>query len=612
MTDPPLVSIITIFHNGERFIGEAIESILRQTYSNWELLLVDDGSSDRATAIVQDFVTRFPARIRYLEHARHANRGMSASRNLGLKHARGEYVSFLDADDVWRPDKLADQVRLLVEHPEAAYVYGPLELWRSWTGRPSDTDELQSLGLAADRMIQPPQLLNLFLRNEKNIPSGILARTAIIRQVGGYEERFTAMCEDQVVHAKVCLSHPVYASSKSWYRYRQHPNSCNARVWRAGTFESETMEFLRWLRGYLIQQGVANGETWEALQTRYRSLRPSLPKRASKVLRHQARRGWRFWKKTARKIRGTISPPPVILCYHRIFEPAADPHELSVSRDHFRQQLQVIQRLAEPMTLGRLVNDLPARRLPRSAVVLTFDDGYLDNLENALPLLQESGIPATIYVTAGALGTAGEFWWDDLERLVLAAPDLPERLRLQINGHLREWKLDAPNDVKIRERLYFDLHAELRPLSATQQRDVLARLRSLTGLPLEARSSYRCLNQAELKRLAADPLVSIGAHTLTHCDLDYRTREEQEAEIAGSKQALEAIIGRPVEHFSYPYGSFNSDSVAVCAANHFRSAVAVFEASIRPHAPLYGLPRLLVRNWDGPTFERKLKQLFRG
>ncbi len=610
MSNHPLVSVITIFRDGERFIAEAIESVLAQSYLTWELLLVDDGSGERATAIGRDFVARFPKKMRYLEHPGHANRGMSASRNLGLKHAQGEYISFLDADDVWRPDKVADQVQLLSDNPEAAYVYGPLELWRSWTGKPSDKDELQNLGLTADRIVQPPELLNLFLRDEKNIPSGIMARTAIIRQVGGYEERFTAMCEDQVVHAKICLSYPVYVSSKSWYRYRQHPDSCNAQVWRAGKFEEQTMEFLRWLRGYLIQQGLAQGETWEALRTKARSLRPPLVKRLPRIVHRKARRGWHLTKNLRRRIRGMVFPPPLIFCYHRVFEPAADPHRLSVSPEHFRQQLEVIRRIAEPIALSELVAALPNSKLRRRAVAVTFDDGYADNLENALPLLREAAVPATIYVTAGALGKDGEFWWDDLERLVLGAPDLPKTLRLEINGRVRSWKLDSPNEKRMREQLYFELHTELRPLSSVQQTEVLEALRALTGLPAAARPLYRCINATELKVLADDPLVSIGAHTMTHCDLDYRTKGEQQAEIAGSKQSLEGIIGRPVEDFSYPYGSFNEDSVAVCAESNFRSAVAVIEEPVQRHSHRYGLPRLLVRDWDGPAFERELKRLF--
>jgi peptidoglycan/xylan/chitin deacetylase (PgdA/CDA1 family) len=497
-------------------------------------------------------------------------------------------------------------------------------LWRSWTGRPSDTDEIQDLGLVADRIIQPPELLNLFLRNDKNIPSGIMVRASMIERVGGYEERFTTMCEDQIVHAKICLSHPVYACSKSWYRYRQHPDSCNAKAWRTSGYEKKIFDFLRWLEGYLIQSSAAEGEVWETLQKEMQPFRRSLAQRLPDFLRHQTGRARRLASRIRRRTRGAFFPPPIILCYHRIYEPKTDSHKLSVSRDHFRQQLQVIKCIAQPLSLGDLVEALPGNNLPRRGVVITFDDGYLDNIENALPLLREAGLPATIYIATGYVGTDREFWWDDLERLTLGAAKLPKVLRLRINGRIREWDVEsaftndrewnvlASDRREARQRLFGDLHAMLRPLAQPLQDDVLDQLRRLSGTPPAARPFYRCVSVSELETLAADPLITLGGHTMTHCDLDYRTGAEQRVEIAGSKRDLEEIIGRPVEHFSYPHGSFNDESLAICAENNFRSAVAGLPGPVRRKSHRYALPRYVVRDSNGPDFERELKRLFRG
>src|ERR687889_2435319 len=96
MSSKPLVSSIIIFLNRERFIQEAIESVFAQTYDNWELLLVDDGSTDGSTQIALRYAERYPEKVRYLEHPGHQNSGMSASRNLGIRYAKGEYIAFLD------------------------------------------------------------------------------------------------------------------------------------------------------------------------------------------------------------------------------------------------------------------------------------------------------------------------------------------------------------------------------------------------------------------------------------------------------------------------------------------------------------------------------------
>src|SRR5688572_8206551 len=104
MDNQPLVSAIIIFLNGEKYLEEAIQSVIHQTYTNWELLLVDDGSSDKSTAIALSYANSFSNKIKYLEHEGHQNKGMSATRNLGINHSKGDYIGFLDADDVWLSD----------------------------------------------------------------------------------------------------------------------------------------------------------------------------------------------------------------------------------------------------------------------------------------------------------------------------------------------------------------------------------------------------------------------------------------------------------------------------------------------------------------------------
>lgn len=91
--------MICIFYQAERFFSEAVDSVLAQDFPDFELLLCDDGSTDGGTTLARDYAARRPERVRYLEHPGHANRGMSATRNLGLAHARGELIALIDADD---------------------------------------------------------------------------------------------------------------------------------------------------------------------------------------------------------------------------------------------------------------------------------------------------------------------------------------------------------------------------------------------------------------------------------------------------------------------------------------------------------------------------------
>jgi glycosyltransferase involved in cell wall biosynthesis/SAM-dependent methyltransferase len=276
MQHQPLVSVITIFHNEERFLAEAIESVLGQTYDGWELLLCDDGSDDGSVAIARRYTGEYPDRIRYLEHAGHANRGMSATRNLGLANARGEFVGFLDADDVWVPEKLSRQVALLQQQREAGAVYGRLHVWHAWTRRTADLaqDYVQPLGGPPNQLVKPPELLLRFLRNDVYTPSGLLFRREVLAEVGGYEEAFRGMHEDGVVMAKICLKWPLYASGEVWYKYRQHPDSCCNQEIGAGRDRAALHAYLHWLDGYLKEEGHAATEVAETVRELLEQERP--------------------------------------------------------------------------------------------------------------------------------------------------------------------------------------------------------------------------------------------------------------------------------------------------------------------------------------------------
>jgi glycosyltransferase involved in cell wall biosynthesis len=117
MTDKPLVSIIIPTYNRAHLIGETIQSVISQTYTNWELLVIDDGSEDETEAVVSGFKDH---RISYfrLNHTGYLGR----VKNYGIRKSSGEYIAFLDSDDLWRPDKLEWQLKLLSQHPDARFI----------------------------------------------------------------------------------------------------------------------------------------------------------------------------------------------------------------------------------------------------------------------------------------------------------------------------------------------------------------------------------------------------------------------------------------------------------------------------------------------------------
>ncbi len=294
----PLVSAIIIFLNAARFLEEAIQSVLGQEYAHWELLLVDDGSTDGSSVLALDYARRYPGKIRYLEHEGHQNCGMSASRNLGIRDARGAYVGFLDADDIWLPHKLTEQVALLESLPQAAMVYGRTLIWYSWTGDPelSSRDFFFDLGVEPNTLLAPPHLLVLLLQNKVQTPTtcNALIRREVFSQVGMFEERFRGMYEDQVFFAKVELASYVFVVGECWARYRQHSGNWSAQNESERPYYAARLRFLLWFEQYLSEQDAQPPQIWRALRRELRAARHRLcrgqPARSRRHRRNRAER----------------------------------------------------------------------------------------------------------------------------------------------------------------------------------------------------------------------------------------------------------------------------------------------------------------------------------
>lgn len=298
----PLVSVITGFYNVERFLQEAIDSVLQQQYTNWELFLVDDGSSDGSTNIAKENTARHPGKIFYLEHENHANKGVCTSRNLALTHAKGQYVAVLDSDDVWQPNKLQQQVALFASLPDAAMICQSSEYWYSWED-PQKNNVVIPVGAPQDRLYQPGELNHIlypFAKGAAPCPSAIILRKQAAMDIGGFENSFTGryqMYEDQAFLSKMYLHHKVYISSACNNLYRQRYGSLVQWVTGDGHYNRVRKFFLEWFRDYLQQQQVQNEAInsllrkalWQYEHPTLHSLK-TLPGRIKRFLNKSAKR----------------------------------------------------------------------------------------------------------------------------------------------------------------------------------------------------------------------------------------------------------------------------------------------------------------------------------
>jgi glycosyltransferase involved in cell wall biosynthesis/peptidoglycan/xylan/chitin deacetylase (PgdA/CDA1 family)/SAM-dependent methyltransferase len=1005
----PLVSAIVIFLNEEKYLSEAIESLFAQTYPYWELILVDDGSTDASTQIAREISAAHRDRVRYLEHNGHMNRGMSASRNLGLRHARGDFIAFLDADDVWLPEKLERQVAILLSQPSVGMVCAATKYWFSWTGKPADgeKDYVQALQVETDVVIAPPRLLTaLHPLGEAPAPCqcSLLIRRDVIERVGGYEDAFLGFYEDQAFLTKVYLSEPVFVSAICTDRYRIHPESCSALVRKSGTEDQYRQRYLEWFSQYLQERqvtdpevrdaienalapykvqrehgwrwyirvaggnvarlshppsdpqsvrieikqnrtdaafdtqlnlpslrlfanrqyrftlraradrprtigvGVAMGHSpwtnlgmyatveigpeWRDFEQQFQSAgderdarihvdaggsdvsveltavtlrdlgddvlvvqekmggqteavardRPDEPdvplhgvefgsfRRLTPISRdfgcdrgqpidryyienflekhstdvrgrvlevgestytrrfggervtkadilhvtegepqatiiadlaaadhvpsnafdciivtqtlqliydvHAAVRTlyrilkpggvllatfpgisqtydhewsatwyWNFTTTSARRLfedtfshantqvesfgnvlaavsflhglaleeltsaeldhrdpgydvtlavravkpadpaarpsasevmsrhtngpvtRGAAQVRSAILMYHRVAEGGMDPFSLCVTADNFSEQLEVLRKRAAPVSLEALL-ETSVRGAPTAATtVITFDDGYADNLLHAKPRLERACVPATVFIVTGYIGGAREFWWDELERILLEPGRVPRVLELSIGGVAHRWSIDdaehypkhqweRDRNWRVHEHPPTARHATfvavwraLQFLPDEERQPVLRELADWAGIQPGVRPSHRQLSANEIRDLASRGLVNIGAHTVTHPVLSSLPIDAQRREIVQSKSDLEAILGRPVTSFSYPFGSapdYTAETMAIVREAGFSSACSTRKSAMGDRPDLFQLPRLQVEDWDGEEFARRL------
>ena len=242
---------------------------------------------------------------------------------------------------------------------------------------------------------------------------------------------------------------------------------------------------------------------------------------------------------------------------------------------------------------------------------ITFDDGYADNLLTAKPLLEHHAMPATVFVTTGQIGSAREFWWDELERLLVAPPDLPNVLELTIGRQPHRWRLGGTSqpdgqDRKRRLQVYHEVRSLLRLLPAPEQWQVLDDLRQWAQQEPGVRPSQRTLCADELLALGDDGLIEIGAHSITHPSLPALDAWAQWEEIRQSKAACETLLERPVQAFAYPYGRYTSQTVALVRDAGFACACTSDADIVHDRSQRYALPRVYVGDWNGTEFEKRL------
>lgn len=303
-------------------------------------------------------------------------------------------------------------------------------------------------------------------------------------------------------------------------------------------------------------------------------------------------------------------PGCIVLYYHRVATLDSDPYGLCVPPDLVRDQLSSVQREFEIVSVRRLI-ELRAQpdRFRGRYVCITFDDGYADNLHEALDVLRALGVPATIFIASGYIDGEREFWPDDLERIFLTSGSLPERLHLPMLAPPET--IDCRGHEK-RRMAVRELMNRLSGLDGPKRNEILDAIYDWSGRGSGVRDTHRVLTRSEVRELAATPLIDIGGHTVWHSRLAKLAAHEQFREISAGKQALEEIVGSEIPFFSYPFGGlddYDEETVSQVKKCDFHAAFTTTPRVIRPgREDSYRLPRVCARAVEPHAMLRELRE----
>jgi peptidoglycan/xylan/chitin deacetylase (PgdA/CDA1 family) len=300
---------------------------------------------------------------------------------------------------------------------------------------------------------------------------------------------------------------------------------------------------------------------------------------------------------------------PSILMYHRISNAKVDPWGLNVTPERFAAQVDWLTTKRTVLPICEFVDRLTARKLPRKSVAITFDDGYLDNLVHAKPVLDAAGASATVFLTTGLIGSAREFWWDELARRILeqeqaveatvplgdesSTIQLPSGKKDRVASNWRAWE----PTTSVRGQTYRQLWEAMRRLDCEQRRRTLTALAE--QLPTAAPAADSLPMQPEdIPLLLQGRNITVGAHTVSHPPLTTISMEARRREILESKIMTEQLAGSSVAGFAYPHGDCDPETISLVREVGFNWACSTRSATVnRQRYDLFALPRLQVMNW---------------
>ena len=296
-----------------------------------------------------------------------------------------------------------------------------------------------------------------------------------------------------------------------------------------------------------------------------------------------------------------------ILAYHRVAELTPDSHSLCTPPAVFRDHMAHLRDHFSPIGLEDLVLAAASGRIPEGAVAITLDDGYLDALTVASPILTDLGVPATFFINSDRLNAEHERWWDILERIFLSEPALPPVLDVMVGG--QDLRMPTATAAERSDALT-RLNRTAWPLDANARRQLVGDVKAWSGADGSPRATHRVVTGDEVRALASRPGHAVGSHTMHHLALTAQPMDTKRREVFEDKAALERLLQQRVRLFSYPYGDVDAETLTVVNSAGFLAAVTVEARLVSAGTNRLLLPRYEITTADQGRFPVRLREIF--
>jgi peptidoglycan/xylan/chitin deacetylase (PgdA/CDA1 family) len=299
--------------------------------------------------------------------------------------------------------------------------------------------------------------------------------------------------------------------------------------------------------------------------------------------------------------------------YHRIADETFDPWGLSVIPSRFAEQIAWLRKRRQILSLDEFANRHRTKTLPETALALTFDDGYACTAITAAPILKTMSIPATVFIAPDLIDTGREFWWDDLQRIILSR----EVASLSLDGEVVElgerrgaddvWRPSQPPSTA-RQRAFVQMWTTLKNMRPDRIERTMESLRQQASINSEPRETHRLMNARQVRALDK-ATISFGSHSLSHASLTSLPYSEMERHIRQSAARCETVTGRRAQTFAYPFGDHDAECEKVVEKTGFASACTTEQAAVTENVSPFAFPRLHVGNWSVAQLKRALRLL---